>query len=106
MPYNNSYEEGDEEAQAGNPQRNDPAHVPRAGAGADESTLLQGVDTYFSDEKILIPENEKVIQLRIRFDCNLWLGIWRHVMPIRSQSSVDLRSRSVYMRLDASNRSN
>lgn len=61
MPYNKSYDNGDDEAQTANPQRNDPAHPGSpAGAAADESTLLQGVDTYFSDERILIPEVEKV----------------------------------------------
>ena len=62
MPYNKSYEEADEEGQASDTQRNNaPPHD--AAPKPDENTLLQGgVDTYFSDERILIPENEKVIR--------------------------------------------
>lgn len=61
MPYNKGYEEGDAEAQASQPQRNDPSHNSRVNAttAPDESTLLQEMDTYFSEEKILIPETEK-----------------------------------------------
>lgn len=65
MPYNNSYDEGGDEANPRNPQENVPTHPDSKAAdgskSADESTLLQGVDTYFSDERILIPETEKVI---------------------------------------------
>lgn len=65
MPYNKSYEESDEEPEAGYPYSNNPTHPeaqPRTGAPAEgENTLLQdGVETYFSDERILIPETEKV----------------------------------------------
>lgn len=69
MPYNNSYEDGDEDHQSSDHQRNRPAHsegsAPAQTAAAvapqDESALLKGgVDTYFSDEKILIPESERV----------------------------------------------
>lgn len=64
MPYNNSYDEGGDEANPRNPQENVPAHPDsKATAAGDESTLLQGVDTYFSDERILIPETEKVIRV-------------------------------------------
>lgn len=67
MPYNNSYEDGDEDGQSSDHQRNGPAHAEGsapaevAAATQDESSLLKGgVDTYFSDEKILIPESERV----------------------------------------------
>lgn len=74
MPYNKGYEEADAEAQGVEPQHNDPSHNDRldasaaaAGSGPDESTRLQQeMDTYFSDEKILIPENEKVSLALIR----------------------------------------
>lgn len=60
MPQNKAYE--DEEATSGL-EDSRPANptVATSGAdGADESTALQEVSTYFSDEKILIPEPSRV----------------------------------------------
>lgn len=95
MPYNKGYEEADAEAQGGEPQHNDPSHNDRldasaaaAGSGPDESTRLQQeMDTYFSDEKILIPENEKVSLALIRTPISVLPSINQHV--ICPQSDLD-----------------
>lgn len=59
MPQNKAYE--DEEATSG--LEDSRPGIPTQGNStetADESTALQDVSTYFSDEKILIPEPPRV----------------------------------------------
>lgn len=70
MPQNQSFV-SDEETQPQTQKEDNPAPNNQA---ADESTLLQGIDTYFSDERILIPEQEKV--RRNEIDCSIALRIY------------------------------
>lgn len=60
MPQNRAFE--DEEATSGLEDSRPANPTPAAATDGpvDESTALQEVSTYFSDEKILIPERDRV----------------------------------------------
>lgn len=99
MPRNNEGYEEDAQGQTRDQEGNDqPLHVPKED-GADENSALQEVHTYFSEEKVLIPETEQVCTKKER--ALSLIGLWnrqasseylwvdrRHVDPTRSYCTV------------------
>lgn len=64
MSVNRGYEDdGQKEVDIIEPKRNHQNH--QESEPPDEGTLLSGIQTYFSDEKVLIPQIEKVITTAI-----------------------------------------